>query len=341
MRTKPSLAIISLALFSQFSYSAVLYDARFASPPNIEGQSIVVDGTPQTPSRVTMGAVEMRSGFAGQPGNWAVFNAPSCSYDQIQFNLPAGMSKAYVSWDMFPSMLNNSDSAFNVHLDSTGYGARSLSMHGGLNNIQLFNFGKSTTLANLTNLKKYRMLARVDAASDLLEILIDGTPVYSGTFGSPDLTSVRMTLSPWKGGATQCNDAATAVSNILIYEEPGDIEVLPPQNIGVTFNLASGYPTSVSANGGYLSYRRGIQNRGVVPLNLFTWITVDLPDGTGFPLQQAHSVNLQAGASVATVQSSFYISKWFPAGDYKARMVVVNQVTGEQFNHDIPFTKRP
>ncbi|WP_347505329.1 hypothetical protein [Pseudomonas anguilliseptica] len=71
MRTKPLLAILSLALFSQFSYSAVLYDARFASPPNIEGQSIVVDGTPHTPSRVTMGAVEMRSGFAGQPGSWA------------------------------------------------------------------------------------------------------------------------------------------------------------------------------------------------------------------------------------------------------------------------------
>ncbi|SEC92564.1 hypothetical protein SAMN05421553_1687 [Pseudomonas anguilliseptica] len=245
---------------------------------------------------------------------------------------------AYVSWDMFPSMLNNSESAFNVHLDSTGYGARSLSMHGGQNSIQLFNFGKSATLSSLSNQTKYRVLARVDAASDQLEISINGNPVYSGTFGSPDLTSVRMTLSPWKGGATQCNDSAAALSNVLIYEDPSDLETPPAQSIGVTFKLVPGYPTSVSANGGYLSYYRGIQNSGDVPLNLYTWITVDLPDGTGFPLRQSHSVSLQPGASMATVQNGLFIPKWFPAGDYKARMVVVNQVTGEQFNHDIPFS---
>ncbi|MFP6863079.1 RbmA family biofilm matrix protein [Pseudomonas sp.] len=341
MHTKSLLAPLSLVLLSQLSHAAVLYDARFASPPNIDGQSIVIDGTPHTPSRVTMGAVEMRSGFAGQPGNWAVFNAPGCSYDQIQFNLPTGLTKAYVSWDMFPSMLNNSESAFNVHLDSTGYGARSLSMHGGQNSIQLFNFGKSATLSSLSNQTKYRVLARVDAASDQLEISINGNPVYSGTFGSPDLTSVRMTLSPWKGGATQCNDSAAALSNVLIYEDPSDLETPPAQSIGVTFKLVPGYPTSVSANGGYLSYYRGIQNSGDVPLNLYTWITVDLPDGTGFPLRQSHSVSLQPGASMATVQNGLFIPKWFLAGDYKARMVVVNQVTGEQFNYDIPFTKRP
>ncbi|WP_071871619.1 RbmA family biofilm matrix protein [Atopomonas hussainii] len=342
MPIKVLLTSFTLALVSQWAHAAVLYDVRFSSPPNVEGQSIVVDGTPNTPSKVNMGVIEMRSNVDGLPGNWAVFNAPNCSYDQMTFTLPAGLQKAYVSWEVSTNNLVNSDNHFSVHLDSTGYGARSVSMHGGGNRISLFNHSKYANFANLIDKKSYRFLARVDAASDLLEISIDGNSVHRGTFNNQDLTSVRMNLSPWTGAPkSDCSSTFAALTNVLIYEDPSDLTPPPPPYLQSSFSLLPDSPSVVPPQGGTLRYTRQIQNISPEPLSLSTWITVSLPDGTGYPLINPRLLNLAPGANYTVSRGGLRIPSWLPSGPYKARMAVVNTLNGERFYNEIMFDKLP
>ncbi|MEN0107062.1 MAG: hypothetical protein AAGC84_11635 [Pseudomonas sp.] len=343
MQIKTLAGALALALASQLAHAQVFFDTRFASPPNIAGQPIVIDGTAATPSRVNMGSIDMNVGFAGQAGNWAIFNAPSCGYDQIEFMLPAGLTHATVEWDMLASKLTNSQSAFSVHLDSSDYGARSITMHGGSNNIGLSNKGGAYASLALEDQRKYHVSARIDVATDMLEIDINNTKYYKGSFGSSNLSGVRFNLSPWIGGATACNDATAALSNVRIYENPIDLETPPPvpAKVGLVFTSTGAAVQNIPPTGGTLYFKRTITNLDVQQLSLLTWISTTLADGTGYTLGAQHTASVPPGGNVSLVYSSLPIPRWLPAGQYKARLSVVNQVTNEITFRDISFNKLP
>ncbi|QKE65558.1 hypothetical protein HNE05_20070 [Aquipseudomonas campi] len=343
MQTKQLLACASLCLASSLAHSAVLYDVNFPSPPHVDGQPILIDGTPNTPSRQNMGSVQMVSNFAGQPGNWGVFNQPSCgaSYDQIEFFLPAGQQKIYLSYDVQTSSLNNSDSAFSISLDSKDYGARSLNFHGGGNDIYLFNVGgKSSRFGYFTDQQLYQITIHGDVAKNLLTIAINGNQVHSSTLGSTTLTGIRMTMSPWTGAADQCSQATAAVSNIKIYEDPADLQGPPPEPmLGLELKLRPGTTDVLPASGGYIRHSRTLFNRSANDLSLSYWITTELPDGTSYPLLSPRTVQVPAGSSFSELKN-FLIPAWLPAGGYKARLVVADEASGERIYADLNFSKR-
>lgn len=343
MQTKQLLACAALCVASSLAHSAVLYDVKFPSPPHVDGQPILIDGTPQTPSRQRMGSVQMISNYAGQPGNWGVFNQPSCgaAYDQIEFVLPAEQQRVYLSYDLITSGLNNSDSLFSVHLDSKDYGARSLSFHGGGNDISLFNVGgKSSKFGYFTDQQLYQVTIHGDAAKNLLTITINGAQVHSSTLGSTTLTGVRMTISPWTGAADQCAQTAAAVSNIKIYEDPADLQGPPPEpNLSLEFKLRSGTTDVLPASGGYIRHSRTLFNRSANDLSLSYWITTSLADGTSYPLLAPRTIQVPAGSSFAELKN-FLVPAWLPAGSYKARLVVADEASGERAFSDLSFSKR-
>lgn len=342
MQTKQLLACAALCVASSLAYSAVLYDVSFPSPPHVDGQPIIIDGTPQTPSRQNMGSVQMVSYYAGQPGNWGVFNQPSCnaSYDQIEFFLPAGQQKIYLSFDVLTTSLNNSDSAFSISLDSKDYGARSLNFHGGGNDIYLFNVANSGgRFGYFTDQQRYQITMHGDVAKNLLTISINGSQVHSGTLGSTTLTGIRMTMSPWTGRASQCSQSAAAVSNIKIYEDPADMQGPPPEpNLGLEFTVRSGTTDVLPATGGYIRHNRTLFNYSGNDLSLSYWITTELADGTRYPLLAPRTVQVAAGSSF-TEPKNFLIPAWFPAGNYKARLVVADEASGERVFSDLTFDK--
>lgn len=343
MQIKQLLACAALCVASSLAHSAVLYDVSFPSPPHVDGQPIIIDGTSRTPSRQKMGSVQMVSNYSGQPGNWGVFNQPSCSsdYDQIEFLLPAGQQKVYLSYDLLSSGLNNSDSSFKVSLDSTGFGARALNFHGGGNDIYLFNVeGMAGRFGYFTDQQLYRVTLHGDVAKNLLTISINGTQVHSGTLGSTTLTGIRMTMSPWTGAADVCDQTAVAVSNIKIYEDPADLQEPPPEpNLGLAFTLRSGTSDVLPAAGGYIRHSRTLFNHSGNDLSLSYWITTELADGTRYPLLAPRTVQVAAGSSFSEPKN-FLIPAWFPAGSYKARLVVADEASGERVHADLNFSKR-
>lgn len=342
MQTKQLLACASLCVASSLAHSAVLYDVSFPSPPHIDGQPIIIDGTSQTPSRQNMGSVQMVSNFAGQPGNWGVFNAPTCSpYDQIEFRLPAGQQKVYLSYDVFPSRLNNSNSIFSVLMDSADYSARKLSFHGVGNDMSLFNVGgKTSRFGYFSDYQAYRVTIHGDALQNRLTIEINGSQVHDGTLGSSTLTNIRMSLSPAYGTATDCSQASVAVSNIKVYEDPVDLQGPPPEpKLGLEFALRSGTTDILPAAGGYIRHSRTLLNRSTSDLSLSYWITTSLADGTSYPLLAPRTIQVPAGSSFSELKN-FLIPAWLPAGSYKARLVVADEASGERAFSDLSFSKR-
>lgn len=341
MHIKTLASALALVLSSQFAHAAVFFDTRFASPPNIIGQPIVVDGTSATPSRVNMGSVEVAAGFAGQAGNWAIFNGPTCAYDQIEFILPAGLGHATVEWDMIPSQINGSQSSFSVLLDSTDYSARSVSMHS-MGSLRFFSKNNASASIALQDQRKYHVVARIDVPSDLLEIYVNDQAYYKGSFGSSNLSAVRFNLSPSIGGATNCTGATAALSNVKIYENSIDLQTPPVQpKLNVLFTPNGAAVPQIPALGGQLNFKRTVTNFDVQPLTMTTWIGTTLADGTGFTLGGQQNATLAPATNLSNAYTSVPIPRWLPAGPYKARLSVVNINTNEITTRDIQFIKLP
>lgn len=234
----PLKPFIVLALLFPLSLRAdLLYDLSFPESLFQEGGILYVDGSIQTPSSINMGTQEVRHNYAGLEGSWAIFNTPVCGqYDQIHFDL-GSRNEIYLEASVHTSQLNGSDNNFGIHLDSTGYSARSLGFHG-LGSIRLFNYG-SNNLVSFADNTTYHIQMYANASADLLTINIDGVEQYSGPLGSTDITKVRMSLSPWTGNAQNCAGSDVALSDIKIYESPDDLSGDTGSTIGTAINLQS------------------------------------------------------------------------------------------------------
>ena len=163
-----------------------------------------------------------------------IFNTPTCGVrDQIQFDLPLAQEEIYLSTNVYVEGQSGSSNAFSVHIDSTDYGARSVSFHG-RGNLSLFNFG-SNNLGNYSNNRTYKLVLYANALTDVLTVNIDGEEIHSGTFGSSDITSIRLTQSPWTGAPNNCGDSTVAINNFMIFENPEDINIQTDVSTAVSY----------------------------------------------------------------------------------------------------------
>lgn len=338
MKTKQWLTCLSFCFLASLADAALLFDVDFASPPNTPGQQIAIDASGHTPSAIIFGSPIMQPNYAGLPGNWAVFNTPSCStYEQIKFNLPTGTKKTYLSYDIYTELLNNSDNIFSVHIASTGSG-RSFDLHGGTNKIYVFNSG-SSALGSFVDLQKYHIEIGADATANSLSVSVDGVQKYAGAFGGSDITNLSMNLAPWTGAPTNCAKSNIAIGNIKIYESPEDLVQTPVvNNIGASLYLYPGYPDSVGPMGGSIRYRRIVQNLSATARDIRYWIYASMPNGNAYPLYSPYTASIPA-AGENNVASTLSIPAWFPAGTHSARIIAVDLSTGQMVSGSMVFRK--
>lgn len=197
----------------------ILYDVDFATPLHTVGAPVTIDSSFRTPSDQTFGSTEVVSGYAGLPGNWAVFNQSVCGvYDQLQFDMPDGLKSAYFEAEIYTENLNPSHNNFSVSTDSIGYGARSFSLLG-LGYMNVFNFGE-LSLGSYNDQQPLHLKIHADAHYDIFTVEINGSELYASTLGSNDISSFRLTMNASAGKGQECSQAKAAVSNIRIYESP-------------------------------------------------------------------------------------------------------------------------
>ena len=216
--------IALIALASQVAKADILYDLASKNNSVPVETTLVVDSSIYTPSSINSGELKVNPDFNNFVGNWVIFNTPTCGVpDQIQFDLPLAQKEIYISTNIYVEGQSGSSNTFSVRIDSTGYGARSFSFHG-LGNLLLFNFG-SKNLGSYSNSSTYKLDLYANTLTDVLTIKIDGEEIHSGTFGSSDITSIRLSQSPWTGTPTNCGSSTVAINDFKIYEQPEDINV--------------------------------------------------------------------------------------------------------------------
>lgn len=219
---KIMLTSLLLSVLPLCSQADILYTVDFSAPLHINGQAITIDNSIYTPSLQTIGSTEVVSAYNGLDGDWGIFQQSSCSsYDQVRFDFPADQKEIYLELDLYTQGLKNSDNNFSIYVDSSGYGARNLSFHGSAG-MRIFNFG-SAGLGSYNDQSLYHIKAHANADADTFIITIDDAEVYSSTLGSTEITSIRLSLSPWTAQPSNCVTAVAAVSNIVIYEDLEDI----------------------------------------------------------------------------------------------------------------------
>nr|WP_298145724.1 hypothetical protein [uncultured Pseudomonas sp.] len=342
MKIKSLLAGLSFTSLASLANATLLYDVPFASPPNISGEKVAIDASSQTPSAIVFGEPVMQSNFAGLPGNWAVFNTPTCgAYEQIRFDLPGDTKKITLSYDIDTQYLNNSDNNFAVLIDSTGYSGRSINLHGGNNRMYLFNSG-SFFFDTFVDQRTYRMDIVADVLDNSLTISVDGFQKYSGPLGSTDLKSIRMSLSPWTGAASICDRSNVAVSNIKVETPDAPVEppIEPPvvDTVTADISLYPGSPSVVGPNGGDIRFRRIVKNINDSPSSIRYWVYAASLDGSAYPLNLPYTTTLYPGQQT-NVLGTFSVPAWFPAGQYSVRLMAVDLSNGQLVSDSLPFTK--
>jgi hypothetical protein len=227
MKLQKSLILTALLFASSISQAAVLYDIDFSAPLNSAGQPITIDSSINTPSGVTFGSIEMQEAFAGADANWAVFNTSCDSSEQLFLDLPANSQSIYLSLSIYAKDLVDSDNSFRIHVDSEAYGARSISMHAGLDLWRFFNEGFSTSLGEINDDTVYQLSIHADSNSNTYSATLNGSEVLSTSFGSDSyITKIRIGLSQWTGTPSNCANSNIGITNIKVYESPEDL--LPP-----------------------------------------------------------------------------------------------------------------
>lgn len=131
-----------------------------------------------------------------------------------------------------------------------------------------------------------------------------------------------------------------SIVDIAIVREVADPlpPVIVPATLGVTFKLRAGYPSVVPAAGGGIRYSSALSNLSATGKPILYWISTQLSGGTGYRLLNPTTVTVTAAASLNEVKA-FSVPAWFPAGNYKARLVAVDPATGEQVSAELAFSK--
>lgn len=319
------MSFLILVSLVQFSINAeVLYDISFPSDLFSDGETVVADVTTNTPSSIVFGSQEIAYGHAGQEGNWAIFNTPDCFiYDQMEFEFLGDRNEIYVQIDIYVDGIDGSDNSFGIFLDSNGYGARAIRFHG-LGRIYLFNRG-SFWLSELNDGKRYNLKLHANTIKDSFIISIDDEEVYNGVLQDTDLSGLRLSLSPWTGRATTCDESIVAVSNIKVYEFASDLE---PDTFQPSIELTSG--NVVSEDGGRIRYNIAIKNNDAnTPHDHIWWIKIDLPSDVDYSVKKYGPASTIGGGEVFYKSRGLTVPHWVSAGSYDLTLVVVNTESGK------------
>lgn len=205
---KPTGALLCLvALFATASRvsAALLYQLDFTSPEVGAYQPIF--GHPTVQSTV------------GPFTDALVFHAVT-SYEQIELRI-GGVGPSYtIEFDVLAHGLRNSQYSFGVVLDTPE--VRTVTLHGGLNSVHIFQPSPYTNADVLSFLddQVYHFALSVDLESSAWSLAIDGRQVFTNPLDAAQLQSVRFSLLPSQGNATNAPATYVALDNVVVTSVP-------------------------------------------------------------------------------------------------------------------------
>lgn len=142
------------------------------------------------------------------------------SYEQIQIPISTTSSRLFVSYDIYGENIVNSDFAFTQFFDTPS--VRTLSIHGGLNNFQVFQpFGVGGSLLPFEDERVYHIDHIVDFDLSSWVVLIDDVIEFSAPINATEVQSIRFSMSPWTGAANADSpETIILMDNLVISTAP-------------------------------------------------------------------------------------------------------------------------
>ncbi len=200
------LALCAAGLLSVNSGSAAeLYNLDFLAPET--GTYTTVFGTPTIVATV------------GPLSRALVFDAVT-SYEQIRLAV-GGFGPHYnLTYDVLVHNLRGSQYGFAMVLDTPQ--VRTVTFHGGLNQIDFFNPGvfSGTTSTAFANDTVYHMGVAIDFPMNRWTVAVNGTERLNQPINATQLSAIRFSMDPWIGGAVDGPGVYAALDNVVLTVTP-------------------------------------------------------------------------------------------------------------------------
>lgn len=198
--------IAALAVAGGSLSATELYNLDFTPPEIGTYQTVFGDPSVQSPVRPFADAL--------------IFHAVT-GYDQIELAIHTAGPRYDIQYDVLVHDLLNSQYAFSIFLDTPE--VRTVSFHGGLNSIEVFQ-ASPYTIANLADFaddQVYHFDISVDLEANLWSVAIDGTQMFANPINASSLQSIRFSMAPriWFG-AIDAPGTYAALDNVLVSVVP-------------------------------------------------------------------------------------------------------------------------
>jgi hypothetical protein len=224
----------------------VLYDLDFNSPDHSLDQVVGVGVGPKRVSAVVFGTPTVRPASGALSSRPLEFDALS-THEQIRLTLPSPATRPpgyLIEFDVAATALRNSSYDFSMVLDTPA--VRTLSLHGGLNSVSLFQPTPYTISepASFADGVKHRFTVVVDLLSNpQWRVYMDSVQIYQNVLGTNAVESIRFSMSPWIGGATDAPNVKVALDNVKVTS--GDFGSYAPSGASISsWRALHGLPTN-------------------------------------------------------------------------------------------------
>ncbi len=197
-----TLGLVTLAI--SLSVSAAEYvNMDFTAPEKGGYQTIF--GTPSVTSSVG-------------PLNDALRFDAVTSYEQIQIDLPHSVTGYELHYDLYTHNLRDSKYAFTILFDTPQ--VRTLSFHGGLNQVTLYRPFFSANGPAFQDDQVYRVGMWIDFINNTWTVSLDDVMFDSVAFDATSIDTVRFSLAPWHAIHSDAPGTYVGLDNLTIATIP-------------------------------------------------------------------------------------------------------------------------
>ena len=208
---------LSLLLFVNHSWAGVLYDLTFESPDHTLGQAPTVGAGPSKVSAITFGSPRVVNNQPLLNGNCLEFEGYT-SYEQVYLNTGAASGIIQVDFDIVTANVIGSLYGFTVFLDTPE--VRSLTFHGPVQQIQAFIPFGGGMLQGFVDGRKYHVTIVADTVGNSWRVSVDGVQRYQSALSASTVSSVRLSMAPMYGMASDNPQSKAYVDNFKVVNNP-------------------------------------------------------------------------------------------------------------------------
>ncbi|HET6408943.1 MAG TPA: choice-of-anchor tandem repeat NxxGxxAF-containing protein, partial [Chthoniobacteraceae bacterium] len=293
--------VCTLMLTISPSWAEVLYDLTFEAPQHEVGQRPSIGNGPSKISGIVFGSPRIVNDQPLLDGNCLEFEG-YLGYEQIHLSTPGSNGTMTVDFDIVTKNVNPSLYGFTVFLDTPE--VRSLTFHGPLDFIHAFMPFGGGMLQSFSDGQKYHVSMVADTQANSWKISINGVPRYQSPLNASSVSSIRLSMSPMYGGASDEPSAKAYVDNFKV----------------VTVPLEGGKPIVTNLEATNITAQSATLNAKVNPQKAATTVTFVYTDPSGSS-KSTIPQNIPAGTTTSQVSSQITVD---PHQLYQYRVVATN-----------------